>query len=174
MRFASLILLAAIGCPQPTPQPPVVVVPPPTNTIADQLIKIHNDNRSEPLTENYKLTTAAQKHADWMAKNQRMSHTGEGRSKPGSRIKAAGYSWSTYGENVAYGQSTPAEVMRVWLNSPGHRRNIKSTAYNEIGIGRAVSSNDRIYWCVTFGSQGFGADDWDETWAMPEFTSEEL
>ena len=174
MRFTSLILLAALGCPQPTPQPPVVVVPPPTNIITDQLIKIHNDNRSEPLIENSKLTTAAQQHAEWMAKNQRMSHTGEGRSKPGSRIKAAGYDWSTYGENVAYGQKTPAEVMRVWLNSPGHRRNIKSTAYSEIGIGRAVSSSDRIYWCVCFGSRGFGADGWDESWAMPEFENEGL
>ena len=177
--LAVILIVAAIGCPQPTPPVAPVVevelaVGPFNDRILAEILAIHNANRSEPLAMNDQLNIAAQKHATWMAKNQRMSHTGEGRSKPGTRIKAAGYSWTTYGENVAYGQATPAEVMRVWLNSPGHRRNIKSTAFNEIGIGRAISSSDRIYWCVTFGSQGFGADDWDESLAMPDFENEEL
>lgn len=170
----ALMLLLPIGC---TPQPPVVPPSPPTepdpldeklDTNA-KLLQIHNDNRSTPLTQNRELTVAAQKHANWMAANRRMSHRGEGGSSPGTRIKAAGYGWSTYGENVAYGQPTPEDVMRVWLNSPGHRRNIKSSAYADVGFGSATASTGQIYWCVTFGSRGFGADEWIESQAAPEF-----
>ncbi len=176
-NLASILILAAIGCPQPTPPvAPVVEVEPAVGPFNDrilaEILAIHNANRSEPLELNEQLNIAAQKHAMWMAKNQRMSHTGEGRSKPGSRITEAGYSWSTYGENVAYGQDTPAEVMRVWLNSLGHRRNIKSNAFSEIGIGRAISDRDQIYWCVTFGSTAFSGDEWDESWASPNFDNE--
>ena len=180
MRFASLLLILVAGCSQsPTPAPivpsvvPTVVVQP-SDAIADQLLSIHNENRSNPLAINSQLMKAAQDHADWMAINHRMSHTGDRRSSPGQRIKSAGYDWSTYGENVAYGQSTPAEVMRVWLHSPGHRRNIKSESYDEIGIGYATASNGRIYWCVDFGRRGFGGDGWDETWATPELGIEGL
>lgn len=179
MRILAAILLAGmVGCQQPEPTPdivPDVAVGPFNDRILTEMLAIHNENRNEPLEINDQLNIAAQKHAIWMAKNTRMSHTGEGRSKPGSRIKAAGYDWTSYGENVAYGQDTPAEVMRVWLNSPGHRRNIKSAAYHDIGIGRMTAANGRIYWCVTFGARGFRSDDgWDESWAMPEFENEEL
>ena len=39
------------------------------------------------------------------------------------------------GENIAKGQLTPLEVMRDWMNSPGHRKNILHPQYEEIGIG---------------------------------------
>ena len=156
---------------------PVVVQPsdptqdtPRLSPVVAEVLKIHNDNRQSPLTINPLLTLAAQRHAAWMAEKSRMSHRGDGGSKAGERIKSAGYDWTTYGENVAYGQETPAEVMGVWLRSPGHRRNIKSGAFNEIGIGVATSANGDLYWCVTFGATTFGADDeWDESEAEPEF-----
>ena len=138
--------------------------------ITSRLLSIHNHNRSSPLTLNPLLTQAAQKHAAWMASRQRMSHRGDGRTSPGDRIRESGYDWATYGENVAYGQRTPDDVMRVWLASPGHRRNIKSAAYREIGIGYATANSGAIYWCVTFGSRTFagGELEWDESMAAPE------
>ena len=39
------------------------------------------------------------------------------------------------GENNAWGQRTPAEVVEGWMNSPGHRANILNSSYSEIGIG---------------------------------------
>ena len=174
--LASLLILAlASGC---TPQPvtPPVVVKPVDDQRLDthgKLLQIHNDNRKSPLTSNRELTRAAQKHADWMAANRRMSHQGERGSSPGARIKAAGYDWSAWGENVAPAP-TPEDVMRVWLNSPGHRRNIKSGAYADVGFGHA-SSSGTIYWCVKFGSRGYGSadDEWSEAWAAPEFENKE-
>ena len=159
------------------PKPSILPYPtaPATTSFIAEIVRIHNANRdpTSPLELNSLLTKAAQKHADWMASKRTMSHRGEGFSSPGAMIKLAGYDWNTYGENVAYGQKTPEQVMRVWLGSPGHRRNIKNSAYHEIGIGYATGSNGAIYWCVTFGARGFsGVNQWDEAECCPDFAGE--
>ena len=43
--------------------------------------------------------------------------------------------WSACGENIAAGQTGPAEVMSAWMTSPGHRSNIMDGNYKHIGIG---------------------------------------
>ncbi|MGW6689976.1 CAP domain-containing protein [Streptomyces sp. NPDC054961] len=103
------------------------------------------------LTVNAKLTKAAQDHSADMAAHSNMSHTGSDGSDPGQRITRAGYQWRTYGENVAYGYSTPAKVMEGWMNSPGHKRNILDCSYKEIGIGLAQPGQ---YWTQDFGATG--------------------
>ncbi|MEU9106360.1 CAP domain-containing protein [Streptomyces xanthophaeus] len=101
------------------------------------------------LTVNTKLTTAALNHSKDMAAHSNMSHTGSDGSDPGQRITRAGYSWSTYGENVAYGYSTPEQVMTGWMNSPGHRENILNCSFKEIGVGLAQPNS---YWTQAFGA----------------------
>jgi uncharacterized protein YkwD len=54
-----------------------------------------------------------------------------------------------HGENVAYGQRTPQEVMRAWMTSPGHRRNILNSRYTQIGVG-SVNNGRSIYWTQVF------------------------
>ncbi len=84
-----------------------------------------------PLTVNAKLTKAAQAHSEDMAAHANMSHTGSDGSAPGDRITRAGYDWSSYGENVAYGYATPrrswpagcpARVTRPTSSTAGSRR----------------------------------------------------
>ncbi|MFG2617229.1 CAP domain-containing protein [Streptomyces sp. NPDC048507] len=101
------------------------------------------------LTVNAKLTKAAQDHSADMAAHSNMSHTGSDGSDPGARITRAGYEWRTYGENVAYGYASAAQVMEGWMNSPGHKRNILDCSYKEIGIGLAQPGQ---YWTQDFGA----------------------
>uniref|UniRef100_A0AAU2K094 CAP domain-containing protein n=1 Tax=Streptomyces sp. NBC_00049 TaxID=2903617 RepID=A0AAU2K094_9ACTN len=101
------------------------------------------------LTANAKLTKAAQDHSADMASHSNMSHTGSDGSDPGQRITRAGYEWRTYGENVAYGYSTPEKVMEGWMNSPGHKANILNCSFKEIGIGLAQPGQ---YWTQDFGA----------------------
>ncbi len=54
------------------------------------------------------------------------------------------------GENVAYGQETVAEVMRTWMDSPPHRKNILDD-FTEMGGAVAQGKDGRKYWCVDFG-----------------------
>lgn len=125
----------------------------PGSSATTRVVRLVNSERGKngcaPLTVNAKLTQAAQAHSEDMATHRTMSHTGSDGSSPGERITAAGYSWSAYGENVAYGYNTPESVMTGWMNSPGHRANILNCAFKEIGVGYAQPGN---YWTQDFAT----------------------
>jgi uncharacterized protein YkwD len=97
-----------------------------------------------------KLMTAAQQHSQDQADHQKMSHDGSDGSDPGTRLDRVGYTWRTYGENVAWNQKTPAAVMDAWMNSPGHRANILNCAFTEIGVG--IASSNGPYWTQDFAA----------------------
>ncbi|MEZ3180952.1 CAP domain-containing protein [Streptomyces pimonensis] len=148
--------------PKPTtPAPkPTATAPSPAATDAArasgavaEVVELVNAERAKagcsPVKANSTLARAAQDHSEDMAASGTMSHTGSDGSSPGDRITRAGYSWSTYGENVAYGYSTPEQVMTGWMNSPGHRENILNCGFKEIGVGLAQPGS---YWTQDFGT----------------------
>jgi uncharacterized protein YkwD len=116
-------------------------------------VELVNSERAKagcsPLTVNAALTKAAQAHSEDMAAHRNMSHTGSDGSSPGDRITRAGYTWRTYGENVAYGYSTPEQAMAGWMSSSGHKANILNCSFKEIGVGLAQPGN---YWTQDFGT----------------------
>ncbi|WP_432142471.1 CAP domain-containing protein [Streptomyces sp. bgisy084] len=118
-----------------------------------RVVELVNSERRKagcsPLTVNAKLTKAAQDHSKDMADHRNMSHTGSDGSSPEDRITRAGYNWSSYGENVAYGYSSPESVMKGWMSSPGHKRNILDCSFKEIGVGHAQPDD---YWTQDFGT----------------------
>jgi uncharacterized protein YkwD len=123
-----------------------------------QVIHLINQERANhgipPLTSNLLLHTAARGHSTNMAQNNFFSHTGLDGSSPGDRITAAGYVWSTWGENIAAGYSTPAQVVAGWMSSTqGHREAILNPNYTEVGIGYAYNNSSTWghYWTTDFG-----------------------
>jgi uncharacterized protein YkwD len=42
------------------------------------------------------------------------------------------------GENIARGGVSPKRMVRLWMNSPGHRANILNRRYTHLGVGAAV------------------------------------
>ncbi|MFD7439750.1 CAP domain-containing protein [Streptomyces sp. NPDC059909] len=137
---------------KPAPAASTTPAAPASGAVA-RVVQLVNSERSKagcsPVTVNATLTKAAQAHSADMAAHKNMSHTGSDGSNPGDRITRAGYNWSTYGENVAYGYSTPESVMQAWMTSPGHKRNILNCEFKEIGVGLA-QPND--YWTQDFGT----------------------
>ncbi|MFF1746035.1 CAP domain-containing protein [Streptomyces mirabilis] len=125
----------------------------PASAAVARVVALVNSERGKvgcsPLTLNAKLSKAAQDHSADMASHQNMSHTGSDGSDPGQRITTAGYTWSAYGENVAFGYSTPEQVMAGWMSSPGHKRNILDCGFKEIGVGLAQPGS---YWTQDFGA----------------------
>jgi uncharacterized protein YkwD len=93
---------------------------------------------------NRRLSTAARRHSRTMVRERFFSHTSLNGATFVDRIRATGYldgarSWGV-GENIAYGsgsRSTPRSIGRAWMNSPGHRANILSDSFRQIGIGIA-------------------------------------
>lgn len=95
---------------------------------------------AEPLAWNENLATAAETHSQEMITANAQSHQLPGELGLGARISAAGYAYSSVGENIyAYADSmlyAHAGFMIDWGNAtPGHRDNIMSTSYREIGLG---------------------------------------
>lgn len=87
------------------------------------------------LTQNATLNQAAQAKAADMAANNYWAHTSPGGKTPWTFIDAAGYSYESAGENLAYGFATSTDTVTGWMNSPGHRANILNTKYSEVGFG---------------------------------------
>ncbi|QDY11496.1 hypothetical protein FJK98_07300 [Micromonospora sp. HM134] len=121
---------------------------------AQQVVDLVNAERAKAgcaaVTVNAKLTLAAQQHSQDQADHETMTHTGSDGSNAGQRLDRAGYTWRTYGENVAWNQQTPAAVMQAWMNSSGHRANILNCAFTEIGVG--VANGNGPYWTQDFAA----------------------
>ncbi|WP_229925513.1 CAP domain-containing protein, partial [Streptomyces longispororuber] len=140
--------------PRPTRKAPVPAAP--SGSKARQVLSLVNAERAKagcgPLTHNSKLATAAQRHsADMRARNY-FDHTSPDGTDPGRRITAAGYKWSTYGENIARGQQSAAAVMKSWMNSDGHRANILNCSFKELGVGIEEGSGGP-WWTQNFGAR---------------------
>ena len=98
---------------------------------------------------------AAAAHSDDMVANNFFSHTGSNGSTLGDRATAAGYQWSSLGENIAAGQLSVAEVVDGWMKSDGHCANLMNAGFRDIGVacvaGNANTSY-RTYWTQDFGT----------------------
>lgn len=129
--------------------------PRPTGDIAGQILALVNAERQRagvaPLTLNSQLNAAAQNHGRDMANNNHFSHTGTDGSSPGQRAVAVGYPSPYVGENIAWGQTSTEQVMRRWMESDAHRRNILNPNYTELGVAFVVAESGRPYWVQNFG-----------------------
>lgn len=78
------------------------------------------------------------------------SHTRPNGSSFSTALTEQGVSFRGSGENIAWGQRTPQEVMTGWMNSDGHRANILNPKYTKIGVGHYQNAAGRSYWTQLF------------------------
>lgn len=78
------------------------------------------------------------------------SHTRPDGSSCFSALSEAGVSYRGAGENIAWGQKTPEEVMESWMNSSGHRANILNENFTAIGVGLHEDASGTLYWTQMF------------------------
>lgn len=118
---------------------------------AEQVMQLVNAERAKQglssLTTTSALSSAANKRATEI--KQSFSHTRPNGSSFSTVLGEYGISYSAAGENIAYGQKTPQEVVNGWMNSAGHRANILNSKFNKIGIG-VYQSGNTIYWSQLF------------------------
>jgi uncharacterized protein YkwD len=122
---------------------------------AAEVITLTNAERAAaglpPLSPDPLLTDAAQAHSADMVARAFYAHTSPDGSEPWHRAAAAGSTRRSIGENIACGQRSAAEVVRGWMNSPGHRANILKPGFTHIGIGFAGGGTAGTYWTQLFG-----------------------
>ena len=98
-----------------------------------------------PLQWNSKTEDAARTQAVYLQTNNLFTHTGANGSTVGDRLTAAGYQWSTVGENIAAGYPDLASVMAGWLSSPGHCANIMNPAFADVGVAFQAGTSSNTY-----------------------------
>jgi uncharacterized protein YkwD len=89
------------------------------------------------------LQAAAQGHSQDMASGDYFDHDGPRGSTPLSRMRAAGYIFSSHigyavGENIAWATlwlASPKAIVAGWMASPGHRANILDATFRDTGLG---------------------------------------
>ena len=94
------------------------------------------------LRANRCLHRVAARHAHDMVFRRYFAHVTPNGWDPGRRARASGYvprsqRW-VVGENIAWGvagAARPAWVVRAWMHSPGHRRNLLNPRFHDAGIG---------------------------------------
>ncbi|MFI8574306.1 SafA/ExsA family spore coat assembly protein [Rossellomorea aquimaris] len=119
-----------------------------------EVVKLVNHERSNvglpPLKENWELSRVARYKSEDMIAKSYFSHTSPTYGSPFQMMKDFGISYQAAGENIAAGQRTPAEVVEAWMNSEGHRKNILSPTYTEIGVGYVKGGSYGHYWTQMF------------------------
>ena len=118
---------------------------------ASQVVALVNAERTKQGLSALTIDTKVQQAALVRAKEsaQSFSHTRPNGSSFSTALTEAGVSYRTAGENIAYGQTTPQQVMNAWMNSSGHRANILNANYTTIGVGYTVI-NGTAYWAQLF------------------------
>ena len=155
-RSKEVWLLLADGAPLPAPGDAALL-----DSVLNRLNEIRaNGGRcggsefapSPPLERSPVLDDAARMHAEDMANNSFLAHTGSDGSNPGDRVTRAGYDWRVVAENVASGQTSADDIAATWLESAGHCANLMDAKYSETGIAYALNPGDGrdIYWVQVY------------------------
>lgn len=107
---------------------------------------------ARPLRSDSTLARVATAHSKDMANHDYFSHESRDGTSPFQRLKRAGYRYDRAGENIVAGFPTPASVVRAWLKSPGHCKNLMNRGYVELGVGFATGGTYGTYWTQDFGN----------------------
>lgn len=121
-------------------------------TYAQQVVNLVNVERAKeglaPLKLDATVTRAANVRATEIQSS--FSHTRPNGSSFSTVLGENGVSYRGSGENIAYGQRSPEEVVEGWMNSAGHRANIMNKNFQNIGVGHAINGNGTQYWVQLF------------------------
>lgn len=118
-----------------------------------EILRLVNAERTKagvaPLTLNATLCAAAQLRARELP--TQFAHTRPDGTQCFTVLDQVGQRYRTAGENIAAGQTSPAQVMSDWMNSPGHRRNILDASFTQLGVGYLqTDSGYGEYWVQLF------------------------
>lgn len=118
---------------------------------AEQVVKLVNEERAKvglhALTIDTNVTAAANIRAKEIVTS--FSHTRPDGRKFSTVLTDNGIRYTGAGENIAWGQRSPEEVVSAWMNSEGHRANILNAKYTKIGVGY-LNASGRNYWVQLF------------------------
>ncbi|MDI2588983.1 CAP domain-containing protein [Psychrobacillus sp. NEAU-3TGS] len=121
------------------------------SSVIQQVVDLTNQERAKAglkaLQIDTKLTQSAQAKSQDMKDKNYFSHTSPTYGSPFDQMKSFGITYNAAAENIAMGQRSAAEVVKAWMESPGHKANIMNPSYTHIGVGLSDSG---YYWTQQF------------------------
>ena len=141
-----------------------------TGTPAEQVLEVINNARKADNLPAYTMSTdlinSATAHNNLMANGCGLTHQCPGEAAIGDRETAAGVQWTAAGENIGDGgpesdsQSAMASMAVSLTNdmlaeqppNDGHRLNILSSSYTEVGIAVTINSSGTVYMTQDFAN----------------------
>jgi uncharacterized protein YkwD len=105
-------------------------------------------NGVAPLAENARLTSASVGYSRQMVDEAFFAHEAPDGATLVDRLTGAGYPVDdalVVGENIGWGSGTLASarsMVAAWMASPGHRANLLSGDYTEVGLGVVLGTPD--------------------------------
>jgi uncharacterized protein YkwD len=122
------------------------------DNLSDEILKYINEYRAEkglgPLKNDPTVCKGAEVHSRDMA-THRVPFGHDGFDERMAKITSLVSPANGWAENVAYGPLNAKEVVDMWLNSPGHKKNIEGN-YNTCGIGIVRSNDGALYFTHIF------------------------
>jgi uncharacterized protein YkwD len=96
-----------------------------------------------PLRINFRLEAAADDRITDMFDKHYFSHVSPDGIQPWNWVEQHGYDYREVGENLAVGYPSADSVVDGWMHSPGHRANVLSSKFDEVGVAVAPESPTR-------------------------------
>ncbi len=132
------------------------VTPEDAGRMADQVLQLLNLERAErdlqPVVVNRLLTKIAETYSCRLVEGKFFGHrdpiNGYG---PADRAITGKYTFYAVGENLAAGPDSASGVMKVWMESPSHRRIILDPIWQDVGIAVRAGGEHSIYWVLELG-----------------------
>ena len=110
--------------------------------IIEQVNPVRQTSGFLELQPDERLMKAAQMKAEDMIKRNYFSHKGPDGEAPWSWLEKVNYNYSAAGENLAMDISDPEILIKSWLGSPNHAKNILNVDFTDIGVGLAKGKMD--------------------------------
>jgi uncharacterized protein YkwD len=122
------------------------------NVLLREINQVRAQNGLSALRTSNALAEAAEFHSKAMASRGFFAHESADGTSFWKRVErfypSRGFGYWSAGENLAYGSPSMSAdgAVRAWMNSPGHRANMLSQSWTEIGIGAVhVDSAPGVY-----------------------------
>lgn len=131
-----------------------------------EILELTNKERAkhglQPLRWDESLSFAARYHAQDMATENYFEHDSydrkNGRLRKSCTIFNRIEAFANYGylaENISAGKTDPADVVKGWMDSEGHRKNILNKDMTLLGVGYYEGDDSKYtsYWVQNFGGE---------------------
>ena len=123
----------------------------------NEVLRLVNIERAKEglcsLTMDSKLSKVAQIKSQEMVDYNYFAHNSPVSGTPFELMKSHGITYKVAGENLAKAYSNPEDVVKAWMDSAGHRKNIMNPRFTHLGMGIAKTSSGVHYWAQMFTGQ---------------------